>query len=100
MPCVSYVPPQLPLLCRVVALGRFYVAPGAHTPRPARFDPQGYDISFLITNTHTENLWKHKLIDFVIQFMQDINKEISDMKIAVSARGRVVAESFMRSLTD
>mmetsp|Transcript_127401 Transcript_127401/g.309682 ORF Transcript_127401/g.309682 Transcript_127401/m.309682 type:complete len:171 (+) Transcript_127401:110-622(+) len=61
---------------------------------------EGYDISFLVTNTHTENLWKHKLIDFIIQFMQDINKEISDMKIAVSARGRVVAESFMASLAD
>uniref|UniRef100_A0A7S1C620 Actin-related protein 2/3 complex subunit 4 n=1 Tax=Bicosoecida sp. CB-2014 TaxID=1486930 RepID=A0A7S1C620_9STRA len=61
---------------------------------------EGFDISFLVTNTHTESMWKHKLIDFVIQFMEDINKEISDMKIAVSARGRVVAESFMRSLAD
>lgn len=27
----------------------------------------GYDISFLITHTHLETMWKHKLIDFVIQ---------------------------------
>lgn len=28
---------------------------------------QGYDISFLITNFHTEQMYKHKLVDFVIQ---------------------------------
>lgn len=28
--------------------------------------PQGYDISFLITNFHTEQMYKHKLVDFVI----------------------------------
>ena len=26
-----------------------------------------YDISFLITNFHTEQMLKHKLVDFVIQ---------------------------------
>ena len=28
---------------------------------------QGYDISFLITNFHTEQMYKHKLVDFVVQ---------------------------------
>lgn len=28
---------------------------------------QGYDVSFLITHTHLEKLWKHKLVDFIIQ---------------------------------
>lgn len=28
---------------------------------------QGYDISFLITNTHTETMLKHKIVDFIIQ---------------------------------
>jgi hypothetical protein len=28
---------------------------------------EGYDISFLITNFHTEAMYKHKLVDFVIQ---------------------------------
>lgn len=28
---------------------------------------KGYDISFLITHTHLENMWKHKLVDFIIQ---------------------------------
>jgi len=28
---------------------------------------QGYDISFLITNAHTESMLKHKIVDFIIQ---------------------------------
>ena len=56
---------------------------------------QGFDISFLVTHTHLEKLWKHKLIDFIIQFMEDIDKEISGMKIAINARGRIIAQQFM-----
>ena len=44
----------------------------------------GFSISFLVTHTHLENYWKHKLIDFIIEFMEEINKEISDMKIAIN----------------
>ena len=58
---------------------------------------EGYDVSFLITNFHTEQMYKHKLVDFVIQFMEDIDKEISEMKLAVNARARIVAEEFLRS---
>lgn len=48
---------------------------------------QGYDISFLITNFHTEEMLKHKLVDFIIQFMEEVDKEISEMKLFVSACG-------------
>src|ERR1700712_3348156 len=37
----------------------------------------GYDLSFLITNFHTEEMKKAALVDFIIQFMEDLNKEIS-----------------------
>lgn len=60
---------------------------------------QGYDLSFLITNLHTEQMWKHKLIDFIIQFMSDIDSEISAMKLAVNTRSRVVAGEFLRQFT-
>jgi actin related protein 2/3 complex, subunit 4 len=43
----------------------------------------GYDISFLITNRHTEQLLKHKLVDFVVEFMEEVDKEISEMKLFV-----------------
>lgn len=45
---------------------------------------QGYDISFLITNFHTEEMLKHKLVDFIIEFMEEVDKEISEMKLFVS----------------
>ena len=44
---------------------------------------QGYDISFLITNFHTDEMLKHKLVEFIIQFMEDVDKEISEMKLFV-----------------
>ena len=56
---------------------------------------KGYDISFLITNFHTEEMLKHKLVDFIIQFMEEIDKEVSEMKLSINARARIVAEQFM-----
>ncbi|RDX72613.1 Actin-related protein 2/3 complex subunit 4, partial [Mucuna pruriens] len=52
---------------------------------------QGYDISFLITNYHCEDMHKHKLIDFI-----DIDKEISELKMSVNTRGRLVATEFLK----
>lgn len=57
---------------------------------------QDYDISFLITNFHTEQMLKNKLVDFVIHFMEEIDKEISEMKLSVNARARIVAEEFLK----
>jgi actin related protein 2/3 complex subunit 4 len=37
----------------------------------------------LITNFHTEEMLKHKLVDFIIQFMEEVDKEISEMKLFV-----------------
>ncbi|OJK02036.1 hypothetical protein ASPACDRAFT_76482 [Aspergillus aculeatus ATCC 16872] len=56
---------------------------------------EGYDISFLITNFHTEAMLKHKIVDFVIEFMEEVDKEISEMKLFLNARARFVAESFL-----
>jgi len=60
------------------------------------FSFQGYDISFLITNFHTEEMYRHKLIDFVIHFMEEIDKEISEMKLCVNSRARICAEEFLK----
>ena len=57
---------------------------------------QGFDISFLITNFHTESMYKHKLVDFIIQFMEEVDKEISEMKLAVNARARITAQEFLK----
>lgn len=40
---------------------------------------KGYDISFLITNFHTEEMLKHKLVDFVLEFMEEVRLGCSDV---------------------
>lgn len=64
-----------------------------------RVPVEGYDMSFLVVHQHLENMYKHKLIDFIITFMEDIDKEISEMKISLNARGRIVATEFMKQFT-
>jgi hypothetical protein len=32
---------------------------------------------------------KHKLVDFIIQFMEEVDKEISEMKLFVSMHRRI-----------
>ena len=58
---------------------------------------KGYDISLLITNFHVEEMWKHKLVDFIIEFLTDIDSEISAMKLNVNSRSRVIAKAFLQS---
>mmetsp|Transcript_22539 Transcript_22539/g.28783 ORF Transcript_22539/g.28783 Transcript_22539/m.28783 type:complete len:170 (-) Transcript_22539:88-597(-) len=57
---------------------------------------EDYDISFLITNFHTEAFLKHKLTDFIVQFMQDVDKEINEQKLSVNARARIVAQAYLK----
>ena len=59
----------------------------------------GYDVSFLLTNFNLEAMWKHKLIDFVVQFMEEIDSEISAMKIQVNERARTVGFQFLKEFT-
>lgn len=60
---------------------------------------QGYDISFLITNIHVEQMYKHKIVDFVIHFMEEIDREISEMKLSMNARARICAEEFLKRVS-
>lgn len=59
---------------------------------------EDYDISFLITNFHTEAMFKHKLIDFIIDFISDIDADIKDMKMQINNRARAVARNFLMAL--
>eukprot|EP01129_Flabellula_baltica_P016186 TRINITY_DN8508_c0_g1_i1.p2 TRINITY_DN8508_c0_g1~~TRINITY_DN8508_c0_g1_i1.p2 ORF type:complete len:177 (-),score=54.02 TRINITY_DN8508_c0_g1_i1:81-611(-) len=82
----------------VILAGRFlrFLAQRAENFVILRRKPiEGYDISFLITNFHTEWMFKHKLVDFVIQFLNDIEAEIKSMKSAVNERARLVAKEYL-----
>lgn len=41
-------------------------------------------------------MYKHKIIDFVIHFMEEIDREISEMKLSMNARARICAEEFLK----
>jgi actin related protein 2/3 complex subunit 4 len=41
-------------------------------------------------------MYKHKLVDFILQFMEEVDKEISEMKLAVNARARITAQEFLK----
>eukprot|EP00899_Mesostigma_viride_P015266 jgi/Mesvir1/23740/Mv18679-RA.1 len=60
---------------------------------------EGYDISFLITSAHGEQMYRRKLVDFIVTFLEDVDKEISEMKISVNSRGRAVAAEFMKQFS-
>lgn len=42
---------------------------------------------------------RHKLVDFVIHFMEEIDKEISEMKLSVNSRARICAEEFLKRVS-
>ena len=59
----------------------------------------GYDLSFLITHAHAEALVKAKLVDFIIGFMEDVDREVSAMRLSVNSRARAVAGTFLEGLS-
>ena len=64
-----------------------------------RIPLEGYDISFLITDSHCQEYNKQKLIDFIGRFMEDINAEIHELKLLVNTRGRAVAADYLKMLS-
>ena len=59
---------------------------------------KGYDISFLVTNYHLENYRKEDVIDFIVEFIQDLVKEVTDMKMTVNSQARYVTTYLMEQL--
>jgi actin related protein 2/3 complex subunit 4 len=57
-----------------------------------------YDISFLVTNIHVEQMVLSSLIEFILTFLQDVDKELSDMKVGLNARARACSEDFLKVL--
>ncbi|KAG4301972.1 hypothetical protein PCK1_001948, partial [Pneumocystis canis] len=59
---------------------------------------KGYEISFLITNKHMETMSKCKIVDFIIQFMEEVDAEINEIKLFLNGRARYVAENYLLQL--
>lgn len=59
---------------------------------------QGYDISFLITDEHLLKFSKDRIIDFLVQFLEEIDKNLSQLKLSVNSRTRAFATEFVQAL--
>ena len=41
---------------------------------------------------------QEKIVDFVVTFLEEVDKEINVMKLSVNTRGRAVATEFLGSM--
>ena len=55
---------------------------------------EGYDFSFLITEEHLQKFKKEEMINFILEFIQGIDKEINDMKLAIITQSRLAATCY------
>ena len=60
----------------------------------------GYDYSFLVTDEHLQKYKKEELVNFILEFIQGIDKEINDMKLAIITQTRVAAAYFTNALAN
>ncbi|OMJ23183.1 Actin-related protein 2/3 complex subunit 4 [Smittium culicis] len=58
-----------------------------------------YDLSFLVTYQTITQYDKNRVVDFIIEFLEQVDKEISEMKLSLNARARIVAESYLSQVT-
>lgn len=63
-----------------------------------RMAVSGYDISFLFTHVHLEELAREQLMAFLRTFLKEIDREISEMRITVNTRARAAATFFVSNL--
>ena len=59
-----------------------------------------FDFSFLISDEHLQRFKKEELINFVLEFVQGIDKEISEMKLSVINHSRMAACFFTNGLAN
>jgi hypothetical protein len=52
-----------------------------------------------VTDQHLSVFLKENIAEFIITFMQEVDKEISEMKIGINARARAVAEHFLKHIS-
>lgn len=60
----------------------------------------GYDFSFLIWEDHLIRFKKEELINFILEFIQGIDREISEMKLLVINNCRMAATYYTHALTN
>ena len=65
--------------------------------KPAHED---FDFSFLVSDDHLQRFKKEELINFMLEFIQGIDKEINDMKLAIITQSRLAATYFTNAIAN
>ena len=60
----------------------------------------GYDFSFLVSADHLQMYKKEELINFIIEFIHGIDKEINDLKLCVTSHAGTSARFFTNGLSN
>ncbi len=61
---------------------------------------ENFDFSFLITDDHLVKYKKEEIINFILEFIQGIDKEINDMKLAIINQTRIAAAFFTNAIAN
>ena len=59
---------------------------------------EGFDFSFLISAEHLQKYHKSELINFILEFIQGISKEITEMKLDIMKSSANVARFYTNGL--
>ncbi|KAL4495455.1 hypothetical protein ABPG73_022500 [Tetrahymena malaccensis] len=59
----------------------------------------GYDVSFLITNEHLEKFQKKELIQYIIDFVGNVEKDLSDIKLNIISQARKSATFYAKQIS-
>lgn len=57
----------------------------------------GYSISFLVLNKHVAKYGQEAILQTILDFVSQLDRECSHVKISVNARARLVATEFMKA---
>lgn len=60
---------------------------------------KGYDVSFLITNEHLEKYKKKELIEFIVGFIGNVEKDLSDIKLNIIQQARKSITFFAKAIS-
>ena len=55
-----------------------------------------YSVSFLILNSHVVQFGINNILQVILDFVSQVDRECSDVKITINARARLVASEFMK----
>lgn len=57
----------------------------------------GFSVSFLLLPSHTNMLEsKEKVIDLIIRFVEEVDKEVSALKLDINTSSRMIATTFLK----